>query len=69
VRLSCLKFSDQLLYPTNVASHFTPVDIIYKTSTCNDQGFVRCEASASWKENSSRAFCRHDNATRTHWNV
>jgi hypothetical protein len=43
VRLSCLKFSDQLLYPTNFASHFTAVDVIYKTSTWNDQGFVRCQ--------------------------
>jgi len=33
VRLSCLKFSDQLLYPTKVASHFTPVDVTYRTST------------------------------------
>jgi hypothetical protein len=39
-RLSCLKFNDQLLYPTNVASHFTSVDVTYKTSTCNDQCFV-----------------------------
>ena len=69
VRLSCLKFSDQLFYPTNVASHFAPFDVIYKTSTCNDQGFVRREASASWKENSSSAFCRYDNATTAHWNV
>jgi len=69
VRLSCRKFSDQLIYPTNVASHFPPVEVTYKTSTCNDQRFVRSEASASWKENSSSVFCSYDNATTTHWNV